>query len=155
MLDSTDRKILSFLQNNGRLPFSSIAKKMNMATSTVHERVRKMEARGDIIEFNTWVNPSAAGLNILAFIHVLVVGVEYEIPFLEHMTSLPEVEECFDLTGEWSYILKIRARNIEELSQFRRKHINPAQGVARTNTSIAMTTFKETRAIRLSEPLSH
>ncbi|MCH7497960.1 MAG: Lrp/AsnC family transcriptional regulator [Candidatus Marinimicrobia bacterium] len=149
MLDSKDRSILRMLQVDARLSLTTVAKQLGLATSTIHERVRKMEARGDVLGFYTWINPRAVGLNILAFIQVLVVGVENEVPFIKLITRLPEVEACYDLTGEWSYLLKVRTRDIEALSKFRRDHINPAAGVARTNTSIAMTHFKETRTLNL------
>lgn len=149
MFDSNDRRILSLLQSNGRMPLSDVAKETGIATSTVHERLRRLQDKGVISGFSAQLNPNACGLHTLAFIQILVVGAEHELPFIEHVQGLPEVVEFYDLTGEWSFLLKVWTQSIEDLSNWRRVNINPAPGVTRTNTTIALTTYKSLTALPL------
>ena len=150
-MDHIDLKLLGHLQTNAKLSYAELGRRVGLGVSTVNERLKKLQARGIIREYVAVVNPKALGLDICAFVQVLMAEPDLESAFVEQMHQLPEVQECHCITGEFSYLLKVRVRDTTHLEAFLREKIKSLAGVARTQTMIALSTSKETLALGVSE----
>jgi Lrp/AsnC family leucine-responsive transcriptional regulator len=146
-MDHIDRKIIAYCQENGRAPLAEIGAASGLSVSAVNERLRKLLATGVIRGWRADVDPVAAGLDLLAFVFVLLDGTTADDAFRAAVTALPSVLECHHVTGEWSYLLKVRVRNTAALETTMATGIKPLPGVARTLTLIALSSPKETACL--------
>jgi Lrp/AsnC family leucine-responsive transcriptional regulator len=154
-LDAIDLQILQLLQEHGRMKRTELAERVGLSLPALSERMRKLEARGFIEGYHAVVAHKALGIDITAFIRIFVDGSPYYAGFVERATALPEVLECHSITGEGSHLLKVRTRNTTTLERLL-STIQAWPGVKQTQTSIVLSTFKETRAlpIGLSDTVS-
>ena len=151
MIDKIDRQIVSLLQADARLSNAALAEKVGLTTSTVHERVKKLEKKGIIKGYVAVVDPEALGKPIMAFIHLTVGSTSTD--YLESKNSVvslcreePDVLECHTVAGEDCYILKVRAPSPGDLEKLIEGIRCNAQ-VSRTTTSIVLSTLKETTQV--------
>jgi len=146
-MDGLDRKIIHLLQADGERPLAALGRAIGLSVSAVNERVKKLKSSGALIAIQARANPEALGLDILAFVHVLMDKPAGEGEFIRRMREMPEVLECHHVTGDYSYLLKLRARDPAHLEQLIGRRIKPIAGVARTHSIIALSTAKETLAL--------
>lgn len=114
-LDQIGWNILHELQENARLPFAELGRRVGLSTPAVAERVRNMEDAGVIRGYRTEVDPIACGYKVLAFIRVNVAGGDKLRHFVEIAKSRPEVLECHRVTGAESFIIKMAVSDINHL----------------------------------------
>ncbi len=147
MIDDTDHKILALLQQNSQLSNVALAEQVGLTTSTVHERVKKLERKGIIKRYVAIVDPQALGKQITAFIR-LTVGI---MPgsYIEAKNSVaaicqqePDILECHSVAGEDCYILKVRVASPQALEKLL-ENIRVGSSVASSTTSIVLSTLKE------------
>lgn len=150
-IDEIDAEILRLLQARGRMKRNAIAKEVDLSVSAVSERMRKLEDRDVITGYHAVVDAKRLHLDITAFIRVSVDGSEHYDEFVERVTAMEEVLEAHSITGEGSHILKVRIRNTTALERLLAQ-IQALPGVSSTTSSIVLSTFKETRAVR-TEPM--
>jgi Lrp/AsnC family transcriptional regulator, leucine-responsive regulatory protein len=144
-VDDTDRKIIAILQQDASTPQARIAERVNLAASSVNERIRKLKADGVLRSFSVTLDPDKFGFPILAFIGVSIADGADTTAFVEMATAQPEVLECHHVTGDWNFLLKVRVRstgNLEELLTGRLK--SKAAGVTKTQTLVVLYPHKET-----------
>lgn len=151
-LDETDIKILNHLQKNGRAQRNTIAEIVHLSVPSVSERMRKLEERGLISNYNAILDPKKFNFDITAFIFVEVDGSEKYTNFVELIIEHPEVLECHSITGDGSHILKVRTKNTESFEQFL-SLIQSWDGVTRTRSNIVLTSFKETRELAIERTI--
>ncbi|MFZ5791079.1 MAG: Lrp/AsnC family transcriptional regulator [Pseudomonadota bacterium] len=146
-MDDIDRKILQLLQANAERPLAALGRSVGLSVSAVNERVKKLKGSGALAGIEGRIDPHALGLDILAFVLVLMDKPAAEGEFIKRMRDMPEVQECHHVTGDYSYLLKLRARSTAHLEQLISRRIKTIAGVARTLTLIALSTAKETAAL--------
>ena len=112
-IDDIDRKILSYLVKNARVPFLEIARECGISGAAIHQRVKKMEDAGIIEGSRFIVKPRALGFKICAFIGVILDNASQYKKVVKEIEKIPEVIECHFITGHYSFFLKIRY-NIRE-----------------------------------------
>ena len=151
MIDKIDRQIVSLLQADARLSNAALAEKVGLTTSTVHERVKKLEKKGIIKGYVAVVDAEALGKPIMAFIHLTVGSVSTN--YLEAKNSVlsicqqePDVLECHTVAGEDCYILKVRAASPKALETLIER-IRCQATVNRSVTSIVLSTLKESLTV--------
>ncbi len=149
-MDEIDRKILSLIQADGRRTHADLAATVGLSVSAANDRLRKLQAGGVIRGYEARLSPAALGLDICAFVEVLIERPEQEAAFLEAVTALSEVLECHHITGDYSYLLKIRARDMTHLERLVTDSIKSVPGAVRSNTVLALSTAKETLAVDCS-----
>ena len=150
MLDDIDRKILAVLQGDALVSQSYIAKLIGRPTSTVNDRISRMRNNGTIKNLVANIDASKAGLNVLAFISVLIDWDKSNETFSAAVKRMPEVLECHNVNGNWSYLLKVRATNNSVLEELISNKIKSFPGVTRSETIFVVQTDKETSALPLS-----
>lgn len=147
LLDPIGRKILTQLQQDGRIPFTELGRRVGLSTPAVMDRVRRLEDCGIITGYRATVDASKVGYPIVAFIAVNVVG-----DFLPRMNklakSIPEVLECHRITGANSFILKIMAGSVDELE----KLIDRLTPYVATTTSLVLSSLVTSRIIEPRQP---
>ncbi len=116
MIDEIDRKILKELQEDARISYAELGRRVGLTTPAVIERVRKLEDAGIIIGYRAEIDTSRVGLPITAFIRMSISGVDYS-HIVEVAQSSSEVMECHRGTGGDSFIMKIAVASVEHLQQ--------------------------------------
>lgn len=145
-VDEIDTKILELLQRDGRMKRSAVAEEVGLSVSAVSERMRKLRERGVIEGYRAVVDAKRLHLDITAFIRVSVDGSEHYPTFVSQVTEMEEVLELHSITGAGSHVMKVRTKNTTTLERFL-SEIQAIPGVSRTTTSIALSSFKETRTV--------
>ena len=142
LLDGIGRKILQELQENGRMPFTELGKRVGLSTPAVMDRVRRLEDAGIIKGYRAEVNVAKMGYPIQAFIAVNVVG-----DFMPRMSklakSIPEILECHRVTGSNTFMIKVIAASVEELE----KTIDRLTPYVATTTSLVLSSLVDRRSI--------
>jgi Lrp/AsnC family transcriptional regulator, leucine-responsive regulatory protein len=142
LLDVIGKKILAELQENGRIPFTELGRRVGLSTPAVMDRVRRLEDAGIIVGYRADVDLSKMGYPLVAFIAVNVVG-----DFLPRMNklarSIPEILECHRVTGATTFIMKVVAGSVEELE----KTIDRLTPYVATTTSMVLSSVVTRRSI--------
>ena len=153
MLDERDAKILEILQKDGRTTNVELARAVELTPSATLERVRKLEERGLIKGYTALLDPHALGLGLVAFIFVRVDDREDLIysaeGTAEELAALPSVLELHHLAGEDCFILKVRARDTDDLYRFLRDELGRFKQIRSTRTTIVLKTVKESTGLPL------
>jgi Lrp/AsnC family leucine-responsive transcriptional regulator len=151
MIDEMDRRILSLLQQDARLPNAEIARRVGMAPSATLERLRKLEERGVILGYEVRVDPRKLGLRVTAFIHVKAQDKQGELDTGERLKQHPNVLEVHHIAGEDCYLVKVRATDTEELGRMLRNDFSMMPSVRSTRTTIVLGTLKESARIPIPD----
>ncbi len=153
MIDEIDRKIAAIVQENARTSNTEIARQVGMAPSATLERLRKLESQGIIRGYKAQINPTAAGLGLLAYAFIRAnerVGVDN---VGKELAAIPEVLEVHHIAGEDCYLVKIRTANTEELGRLLREKMGSIESVTSTRTTIVLSTIKETTDLPIGAPV--
>lgn len=146
MLDQIDLKILSILQNNGRCHLAEIAKEVDLSSPAVMERVKKLETSGIIKGYQAVLDPKKVGKDVAAFVGVSVAHQKYIDGFAAFMMNQRDVLECHHVTGEESFILKVKTTNTESLEKILGE-IRSLEGVTGTVTKVVLSSVKESQRL--------
>jgi Lrp/AsnC family transcriptional regulator, leucine-responsive regulatory protein len=144
-LEATDRKILQLLARDGRMSFTDLGKATGLSTSAVHQRVKRLEQRGLILGYGATVNHAEIGLPLTAFISIRPIEPSQPDDSPDRLRDVAEIESCWSVAGEESYILKIRVATPEDLEDLLAR-IRSAANVA-TRTTIVLSTPYENRPV--------
>lgn len=142
-MDSTDLKILALIQNDARVAHATVGERLGLTAPAVHARIKRLEREGIIRGYLTSIDPEAVNQNLLAFVRVTnnATGGDEE-KFEVFIREESNILECHDISGEDSYLLKIRVDSPSSLRQLLAR-IRDFPGVERTVTSISLCTIKE------------
>jgi DNA-binding Lrp family transcriptional regulator len=149
MLKKLDKHILQELQRDARISNAELARRVNLSAPATHARIRKLEENGYIQEYATIVDRKQAGLDMLCFISVSLQlhEIDQVTGFHDAMLQMPEVLECHHITGDYDYLLKVVARNTDDLQDFLVNRLTPIPGVARIHTSLVLREVKSSTTI--------
>ena len=144
-IESTDRLILSLLAADGRMSFTDLGKATGLSTSAVHQRVKRLEQRGLIKGYGATVDHELLGRSLTAFISITPIDPSQADDYPERLVAIQEIESCWSVAGEESYILKIRVGTPAALEDLLAR-IRAAANVS-TRTTIVLSTPYENRPI--------
>ena len=139
-IDDLDRKILEFLQSDGRMAASHIADELDISIPTVTDRIKKLSESGVIQGFHATLNPKLLGLDVSAIITVISESSEYYKEVIQTARNTAEVVQCYSTTGKGSHTLIIVAKNSQALEELLRK-IQSWPGVSRTETQVILSSY--------------
>ena len=139
-LDALDRKILNHLQNNGRVTNQELADEIGLSPSPCLRRVRQLEASGAILRYVALVDPETIGLSVTAFVRVRLDQQDdrHLADFEAAVADFPEVMECYLMTGEADYQLRVLVGSLGQFEDFLRHRLTRVKGVANVTTSFAL-----------------
>lgn len=152
-LDSKDRILLNELQNNARMTSAELGKQIDLSTSGVQKRLRKLEESGVVEKYATIIDRKQLGYDLLVFVHVTLAGhmPQMVADFDSAMQEMAEVLECHRVTGGADYLLKVIVQNHERLDHFLMQRLLPMPSVARVSSNLVLKAVKETTNIGLVE----
>jgi Lrp/AsnC family transcriptional regulator, leucine-responsive regulatory protein len=152
-LDQIDRRIVEQLQREARLTNVELSQRVHLSPSPCLARVRALEQTGVIERYVALADPRALGLTVCAFIHVtLDRQVDKALEVFEHsVRSRPEILECYLMTGDHDYVLRVVVQNVEELQHFIVAELSRVPGVANIRSSLALKEVKYETAL----PIEH
>ena len=151
--DHLDRRILEVIQEDARISNTELAAKVGLSPSPCWRRVRALEERGIIRRYVTLVTPEAIGLPVNVWVHVtLEEQVERRLEHFESaIVARPEVMECYLMTGESDYLLRVVVPDIAAYQAFLLEHLTRIEGIASIKSSFALKQVKYKTAL----PLEH
>jgi Lrp/AsnC family leucine-responsive transcriptional regulator len=152
LIDQIDLKILSILQTSGRSRLADIAEQVDLSAPAVMERVKKLEVGGVIKGYQAVVDATKVGKDITAFIGVSVGSQRDLDKFAARMLRHHDVLECHHVTGDESFVLKVKSTNTASLEKLLGE-IRSVEGVTRTVTKVVLSTAKESQALDLDQGL--
>ena len=144
-MEKTDRKILSLLAADGRMSFTDLGKATGLSTSAVHQRVKRLEQRGLIRGYVATVDHEQMGLPLTAFVSITPIDPSEPDDYPDRLRSVAEIESCWSVAGDESYILKVRVATPTDLENLLAR-IRAAANVS-TRTTIVLSTPYENRSI--------
>jgi Lrp/AsnC family transcriptional regulator, leucine-responsive regulatory protein len=154
-LDKTDRKILQALQTNGRMSNQELADFVSLSPSPCLRRVKQLEEAGVISRYVALIDPSAIGLDLLAYVNVklekrpVARGKFAFEEFREEVLLWPEVAACYSMTGDLDYLLRVQVANLDAFSAFVMNRLLKHPAVIDVRSSFALERIKETTALSL------
>lgn len=150
-LDETDIRILNLLQDNARITIKAMAEKLNLSTTPVFERVKKLEKGGVIKNYVALLNERKLGLKQTVFISISLKehGRSHLEKFVEEVHSFPEVMECYRITGNFDYLIKVLVQDIEAYEQFIMTKLSLLASLGDVQSHIALSEAKKKNKVNL------
>jgi Lrp/AsnC family leucine-responsive transcriptional regulator len=148
-LDETDLAILRELQADGRISNVELAQRINLSPPATHTRLKRLQEQGTIRQYVALVDQEQLGYDMICFVNISLSlhQVEELESFRAVINEMPQVLECYHVTGEFDYLLKIVVRNRKDLQRFVVQELTPIHGVARIYTSLVLSEVKSTTAL--------
>lgn len=155
MLDTIDIAILQELQNDGRISNVELAERINLSPPATHARLKRLDEQGYIQDYVALLDQEKLGFDMMCFISVsLQLHQPEELEnFRAIINDIPEVLECFHVTGEFDYLLKVIIQNRKDLQRFVVNQLTPIPGVARIYTSLVLSELKSTTELPLADDI--
>jgi Lrp/AsnC family leucine-responsive transcriptional regulator len=150
-MDSIDRRLLSLLMARGRASFADLGQELGLSAAATAQRVRRLEREGVIGGYAALVDAESVGLGLTALVAVSLERPRDVPAFLKRVRALPAVQECHHVAGDDDYLLKVRCRDTRDLERLVSEGIKGQRGVARTRTTIVLSTEKDTTVLALPE----
>ena len=153
-LDATDCRILSVLQNEGRISNLDLADRISLSPSACLRRLRLLEEQGVIERYRACLNREALGFELEAFVQVSMRNDQenWHERFAQAVRTWPEVVGAFVITGESHYLLHVLAHNLKNYSEFVLSKLYKAPGVMDIRSNIVLQTLKEDSGVPVSMP---
>jgi Lrp/AsnC family transcriptional regulator, leucine-responsive regulatory protein len=150
-LDRLDMRLLAALQENGRATNLELAEAIKLSPPQTLRRHRRLEEIGLIKRYETRLDPAGLGLGVVAFIQVTMERghIRDLSKFIKLVGDLPQVLECFSVTGDIDYMLKVVERDLKSLSSFLLDTLMRIPGVSAVNSTVCLDEIKSTNALPL------
>ncbi|AOY97206.1 AsnC family transcriptional regulator [Cupriavidus sp. USMAA2-4] len=150
-LDRIDRRLLGVLQEHGRASNLELAEAIRLSPAQTLRRHRRLEESGIIKRYETRLDSAALGFGVVAFIHVTMERghIRDLSKFKGLVAELAQIQECFSVTGDIDYVLKVVARDLKSLSDFLLDTLMRIPGVSGVKSSVCLDEIKCTSAMPL------
>ncbi len=152
-IDSVDTKILQLLQEDGSITNVELAKRVHLSPSSCLNRVRSLEASGVIDRYVAIANPEALGLDLNVFISISLKAQSKEslAQFEQRIGEHDEVMECYLMTGDSDYLIRVAVANIAALERFILEQLTPIPGIEKIRSSFALKQVRYKTALPLGD----
>ncbi len=150
-LDRKDVLLLQYLQDDARISNAELARRVDLSSPGLQKRLRRLEESGVVEQYVTLLNREAVGYDMLCYIQVTLRRHEPDAisRFRQVVQDMPEVLECYHVTGEFDYLLKVVVRNRKHLERFLMETLTPVQGMDTIRTSLVLSEIKATTAMEI------
>jgi Lrp/AsnC family transcriptional regulator for asnA, asnC and gidA len=137
-IDNLDKKILSILSKNARIPFKDVAAVCGVSRAAIHQRVQHMIEEGVIMGSSFNVNPKSLGYNTCTYVGINLDRGNMYKSVIEQLMQIPEVVECHFTTGPYTLLVKLYAQDNEQLMNLLNIQMQSIPGVVATETMISL-----------------
>ena len=148
-LDKTDMAILRLLQINARTTVKEISEKVHLSTTPVHERIRRMEISGVIKQYVTLLNAAkiGKGLMVICYVSIKQHSKSAGDKFIKSILEMNEVIECLTISGEFDFMLKVVAENMDDYYNFHVNKLSQIDNVGNVQSVFVMGVIKQTHQL--------
>jgi len=148
-MDEKDYQILRALQENGRLTNQELSERVNLSPSPCLRRVRQLEKSGAIRGYTALVDQNAYGLPLTVFIRIKMERHAAELVrvFEDRIRDIPEIQDCYLVTGEADYLLRVVCRDLDAYERFMREKLHAIPGISSINTSFIFGRVKQSQVL--------
>ncbi len=149
MIGETDKSILRLLQKNSKYTIKELASKLNLTSTPVFERIKRLEKDGFIVSYKAVVDRKKVGLSLLVFCNVSLNQHEAEFisKFEKDIQHFTEVIECFHIGGMFDYLLKVVVQDMDAYQYFVAKKLATVNNIRQVQSSFVMTEVKSTASL--------
>lgn len=150
-IDDIDMKILSCLQENSRLTTKELAAKIHLSTTPTFERMKRLERDGYIQKYMAVLDMEKLNCGFVAFCYVKMKQHTYEngIRFMESVKEIPEIAECYNISGEYDFLMKIYVENMKSYQDFILQILGDIDCIGSLNSSFVLGEVKNSHSIPL------
>ncbi|MBS1747845.1 MAG: Lrp/AsnC family transcriptional regulator [Bacteroidetes bacterium] len=147
--DEKDLAILKLLQHNARITVKEISDSIHLSTTPVHERIKRMEEAGIIKQYATLVDHSKVkkGLMVICYVSLKEHSKNAGSKFIKMIQSMPEVTECYNISGEYDFMLKVMAENMDAYYDFHVNKLSVDENVGHVQSVFVMGIIKDTHVL--------
>ena len=148
-LDERDLAILRILQQNARATVKEIADQINLSTTPVHERIKRLESQGVIKQYATLLQPAKVqkGLMVICYVSLKQHNKSAGANFIKSILEMPEVIECYNISGEFDFMLKVVAEHMDDYYHFHVNKLSQAENIGHLQSVFVMGVIKETHVL--------
>ena len=152
-IDETDLQILKTLQKNAKLTTKELADAVHLTPTPVFERQKRLERQVYIKKYVAILDPEKLGLGLVVFCKVKLKQINHEIAdaFTRRIMRIPEVTECYNTSGAYDYLLKVRARDMKQYQEFVLTKLGDIESVSSIESTFVMAEVKQNYGINLAE----
>ncbi|MEP5254060.1 MAG: Lrp/AsnC family transcriptional regulator [Winogradskyella arenosi] len=149
IFDATDRKLLHLLQKDSKQTTKALALQLNLSVTAVYERIKKLEQSGIIKQYVALVDKGKVEKDFVAFCHVKLVqhSQDYVVRFEREVAQLEEVLECYHLSGDYDYLLKVLVKDMKAFRVFMVEKLTKINHIGSTHSMFMINEVKYTTAI--------
>lgn len=151
MLDDIDKELLKLLQNDSKQTNKALSHALGLSVTAVYERIRKLEKNGIISRYVALIDKKKVDKAFVAFCHVKLVqhSQDYVMKFEREVRKLDEVLECYHISGDYDYLLKVLVEDMEAFREFMVKKLTNINHIGSTHSMFMISEVKHTTAITL------
>src|ERR1044071_4658867 len=148
-LDEKDISILKLLQHNARITVKEISDKIHLSTTPVHERIKRMEEAGVIRQYATLVDHSKVkkGLMVICYVSLKQHNKTAGSRFIRMIQDMNEVTECYNISGEFDFMLKVMAENMDAYYDFHVNKLSEEENIGHVQSVFVMGIIKQTHVL--------
>lgn len=150
-LDAVDKQLLHLLQTDSKQTNKALAYQLDMSVTAIFERIKKLENAGVIQKYVALVNYKKASHAFVAFCHIKLVQHthDYVVKFEKEVTNLSEVLECYHVSGDYDYLLKVVVKDMDDFRAFLVNKLTSIQHIGSTHSMFVISEVKHTTAISI------
>ena len=151
MLDELDKELLKLLQNDSKQTNKALSYALGLSVTAVYERIRKLEKNGIVSNYVALIDKKKVDKAFVAFCHVKLVqhSQDYVMKFEREVRKLDEVLECYHISGDYDYLLKVLVKDMEAFRDFMVKKLTKIDHIGSTHSMFMINEVKHTTAITL------
>jgi DNA-binding Lrp family transcriptional regulator len=148
-LDEKDKAILRFIQSNAKATVREIAAGVHLSTTPVHERIRRMEDEGVILQYATMLNHARInkGLMAICYISLREHNKKSGGKFIKTIQEMPEVIEFYIISGAFDFMLKVAAENMDDYYNFHVNKLGQVENIAQVQSTFIMGVLKSVQPV--------
>lgn len=150
-MDTVDHRLLEMLQKDSKQTNKELSNKLNLSVTAIYERIKKLEKTGVIYKYVALIRKEKVNKGFVAFCHVKLVqhSQEYVVKFEREVTNLNEVLECYHISGDYDYLLKVLVQDMEAFREFMVEKLTTINHIGSTHSMFMINEVKHTTAISI------
>lgn len=150
-LDSIDKKLLQLIQTDSKQTTKALSNQLNLSVTAVYERIKKLENQGIITNYVALVSKELVQKNFVTFCHVKLVQhtQEYVIRFEKEVALLPEILECYHISGDYDYLIKVIVKDMKAFRAFMVEKLTTINHISSTQSMFVINEVKRTHIINI------
>lgn len=151
VLDSIDKQLLGFLQQDSKQTNKELSNKLHLSVTAVYERIKKLEKEGIIQNYVALVQKEKVDKAFVAFCHIKLIQhtQDYVVKFEKEVATLSEVMECYHISGDYDYLLKVMVTDMQSFREFMVNKLTNIDHIGSTHSMFVINEVKHTTAINI------